>query len=285
MRPRIVSIRQAQCAAGQLRPGPALTTQSSSSASSIRTLTIAAIGIVYGDIGTSPLYTMKEVFSAEHGIALNQANLLGVVSLIVWGLTIIVSLKYVTLILRADNRGEGGVMSLMALALESVTAKSRWTTPLMLVGLAGAALFYGDGVITPAISVLSAIEGLEVATPAMKPYVVPLTVAVLVGLYLLQSKGTGGIGSWFGPVIIGVVRRAGRHGRGQHRAAARHPGRAQPVACDRLPAAQPLAGLRRRWARWCWPSPAPRRCMPTWATSASGRYGWPGSWWCSRRWR
>jgi KUP system potassium uptake protein len=202
MRPRIVSIRQAQCAAGQLRPGPALTTQSSSSASSIRTLTIAAIGIVYGDIGTSPLYTMKEVFSAEHGIALNQANLLGVVSLIVWGLTIIVSLKYVTLILRADNRGEGGVMSLMALALESVTAKSRWTTPLMLVGLAGAALFYGDGVITPAISVLSAIEGLEVATPAMKPYVVPLTVAVLVGLYLLQSKGTGGIGRWFGPVII-----------------------------------------------------------------------------------
>ena len=178
-----------------------MTTQNNSSSSSIRTLTIAAIGIVYGDIGTSPLYTMKEVFSSEHGIALNPANLMGVVSLIVWGLTVIVSLKYVTLILRADNRGEGGVMSLMALALESVTPKSGWHYPLMLVGLAGAALFYGDGVITPAISVLSAIEGLEVATPAMKPYVVPLTVAVLIGLYLLQSKGTGGIGRWFGPII------------------------------------------------------------------------------------
>jgi KUP system potassium uptake protein len=178
------------------------TPNTSHSHSSIRTLTIAAIGIVYGDIGTSPLYTMKEVFSSEHGIALNEANLLGVVSLIVWGLTIIVSLKYVTLILRADNRGEGGVMSLMALALESVTTRSRWYRTLTLVGLAGAALFYGDGVITPAISVLSAIEGLEVATPALKPYVVPLTVAVLVGLYLLQSKGTGGIGKWFGPVIV-----------------------------------------------------------------------------------
>src|SRR3990167_8455395 len=139
---------------------------SESSKSTIATLSLAAIGIVYGDIGTSPLYTMKEVFSKEHGLALNQANLLGVVSLIVWGLTIIVSLKYVTLVLRADNRGEGGIMALMALAMSSVTEQSRWHFPVMLVGLIGAALFYGDGVITPAISVLSAIEGLEVATPA-----------------------------------------------------------------------------------------------------------------------
>ncbi|WP_334188589.1 potassium transporter Kup [Noviherbaspirillum sp.] len=175
---------------------------SSPSKSPIAALTLAAIGIVYGDIGTSPLYTMKEVFSANHGIALNQANLFGVVSLIVWGLTIIVSLKYVTLILRADNRGEGGVMALMALAMSSVTRQSRWFTPLMLLGLTGAALFYGDGVITPAISVLSAMEGLEMATPALKPYVVPLTVAVLVALYALQSKGTGGIGKWFGPVVL-----------------------------------------------------------------------------------
>ncbi|MBI1891542.1 MAG: potassium transporter Kup [Burkholderiales bacterium] len=163
---------------------------------------LAAIGVVFGDIGTSPLYTMKEVFSPTHGVALNEANLLGVVSLIVWGLTIIVSLEYVTLILRADNRGEGGIMALMALAMSSVTQKSRLYVPLMFVGLTGAALFYGDSVITPAMSVLSAIEGLKVATPAFQPYVVPLTVAVLVMLYTLQQHGTGGIGKWFGPIVL-----------------------------------------------------------------------------------
>lgn len=175
---------------------------SASNKSTLATLSLAAIGIVYGDIGTSPLYALKEVFSREHGLLLNQANLLGVISLIVWGLTIIVSLKYVTLILRADNRGEGGVMALMALAMASVTRESRWFYPLMLVGLAGTALFFGDGVITPAISVLSAIEGLEVATPAFKPYVIPITVTVLVALYMVQHKGTAGIGKWFGPVVL-----------------------------------------------------------------------------------
>lgn len=169
---------------------------------SLKTLTLAAIGIVYGDIGTSPLYTMKEIFSPQHGLPLNHTNLLGAVSLIVWGLTIIVSLKYVSLILRADNRGEGGIMALMALALSSVTQKSRRYYPVMLAGLAGGALFFGDGVITPAISVLSAMEGLEVATPALQPYVVPLTVAVLVALYMAQHHGTSGIGKWFGPIVL-----------------------------------------------------------------------------------
>ncbi len=170
--------------------------------SGLAALTLAAIGIVYGDIGTSPLYTMKEVFSPEHGLPFNPANLLGVVSLIVWGLTLIVTLKYVTLILRADNHGEGGIMALTALALSSVGKEPRAYLPLMLLGLAGATLFYGDSVITPAISVLSAIEGLEVATPALAPYVVPLTVAVLIALYSLQAKGTAGIGRWFGPVMV-----------------------------------------------------------------------------------
>ena len=165
-------------------------------------LTVAAIGIVYGDIGTSPLYTMKSVFAPEHGLMLTPANLLGVVSLIVWGLILIVSLKYVTLILRADNRGEGGIMALMSLALLSVGRASRKYYPLMLMGLFGATLFYGDSVITPAISVLSAIEGLEVAAPVLQPYVVPLTVLVVIALYALQSHGTGGIGKWFGPVML-----------------------------------------------------------------------------------
>ncbi|CAN7420157.1 potassium transporter Kup [Pseudoduganella sp. LjRoot289] len=165
-------------------------------------LTLGALGVVYGDIGTSPLYTMKEIFAPQHGIALNAVNILGAVSIIIWSLIIIVSLKYVLLILRADNRGEGGVMALMALALASVTRLSRWYFPLMLVGLAGTALFFGDGVITPAMTVLSAIEGLEVATPAFKSSVIPLTVGVLIGLYVLQRHGTAGIGRWFGPAML-----------------------------------------------------------------------------------
>ena len=170
--------------------------------SSVAALTVAAIGIVYGDIGTSPLYTMKEIFSKEYGLALNSSNIFGIVSLILWGLTLIVAIKYVTLILRASNRGEGGIMALTALALESVGKSSKWHFTLLVLGLFGAALFYGDGVITPAISVLSAVEGIEVATPAFKPYVVPITVIVLICLYAVQSKGTSGIGKLFGPVTL-----------------------------------------------------------------------------------
>ncbi|MBT2792553.1 KUP/HAK/KT family potassium transporter, partial [Paraburkholderia strydomiana] len=173
-----------------------------SNKNSIAALTLAAIGIVYGDIGTSPLYTMKEVFAKHHGLSPVPVNVLGVVSLILWGLIIVISLKYVTLVLRADNRGEGGIMAMTALALSSVTQKSRWYYPVMLLGMVGAGLFFGDGVITPAISVLSAIEGLEVAAPALKPYVIPVTLAVLVALYLLQRRGTAGIGKWFGPIVL-----------------------------------------------------------------------------------
>ncbi len=175
---------------------------SDQSKNNLRALTLAALGIVYGDIGTSPLYTMKEVFSKDHGIPLTHANLLGVVSLIFWGLIVIVSLKYVTLVLRANNRGEGGIMALLALALSSFTPQSRWFFPVMIVGLIGTALFYGDGVITPAISVLSAIEGLEIATPAFRPFVVPLTVIILIALYMIQRKGTAGLGKWFGPIVL-----------------------------------------------------------------------------------
>ena len=170
--------------------------------SSLVALTLAAVGIVYGDIGTSPLYTLKTVFDPEHGLVLTPSNLIGIVSLIFWGLTVIVSLKYVTLVLRADNRGEGGIMALMALALNSVSRLSRWHFPLMLIGVFGATMFYGDSVITPAISVLSAIEGLEVATPAFTPYVVPLTMVVLVSLYAVQRHGTAGIGRWFAPIML-----------------------------------------------------------------------------------
>jgi KUP system potassium uptake protein len=179
-----------------------LRSDASTRISGVAALTVAAVGVVYGDIGTSPLYTVKEVFSEEHGVPLDVTSVLGAVSLIFWGLTIVVSLKYVTLVLRANNRGEGGIMALLALALSAVTAKSRWYYPVMLIGLIGTALFYGDGVITPAISVLSAIEGLEVATPAFRTFVVPLTVSVLVALYMFQHHGTAGIGRWFGPIML-----------------------------------------------------------------------------------
>lgn len=165
-------------------------------------LALAALGVVYGDIGTSPLYTLQTVFDPETGLPLNAQNIVGIVSLIFWSLTIVVSLKYVTLILRANNHGEGGIMALLALAASSVASKPRLRHTLLAVGVMGAALFYGDGVITPAISVLSAVEGLEVATPALKPYVIPVTLAALIALFCAQRRGTGGIGAVFGPIMV-----------------------------------------------------------------------------------
>ncbi|MBQ5949428.1 potassium transporter Kup [Massilia sp. ST3] len=170
--------------------------------SSLAALTLAAVGIVYGDIGTSPLYTLRAIFDEEHGLPLTTPNILGIVSLIFWSLTIVVSLKYVTLVLRADNRGEGGIMALMALATNSVTKHSGWHFPLLVIGVLGATMFYGDSVITPAISVLGAIEGLEVAAPGMSHYVVPIAVVVLLILYSVQRHGTAGIGRFFGPVML-----------------------------------------------------------------------------------
>ncbi|HKX54222.1 MAG TPA: KUP/HAK/KT family potassium transporter, partial [Nitrosospira sp.] len=149
-------------------------------------LCLAALGVVYGDIGTSPLYVMKTVFDPIHGLAVTESNVIGIISLIFWTIMIVVSLKYVTLILRADNHGEGGIMALLSLASSPVADRPRLHNVLFLIGAFGAALFFGDGVITPAISVLSAVEGLEVATPLLQPYVLPITVAVLVALFVLQ---------------------------------------------------------------------------------------------------
>jgi len=169
---------------------------------SLAALTLGAMGVVYGDIGTSPLYTMKEVFGPATGIPLDAIHLIGAVSVIFWGLMMVVTLKYVLLILRADNRGEGGIMALTALAANAAGKTPRRHLVLLLTGVFGAALFYGDTVITPAISVLSAVEGLEVITPAFKPYVVPICIAVLIGLFSLQRFGTATVGKLFGPVIV-----------------------------------------------------------------------------------
>jgi KUP system potassium uptake protein len=170
--------------------------------SSTAGLTLLAIGVVFGDIGTSPLYAVKETFAPGHGITLTPANILGGVSTIFWALMIVVSLKYVLLIMRADNRGEGGIMALIALAQQAIRDHPQWKMPLILIGIFGASLFYGDAVLTPAISVLSAVEGLEVGTAAFKPYVVPIAVGVLLALFAFQAQGTAAIGRLFGPVTL-----------------------------------------------------------------------------------
>ena len=163
-------------------------------------LTVAAIGVVYGDIGTSPLYAMREAFGAHGGLPLGEPAVLGVLSLIFWALLLVVTIKYVAVIMRADNQGEGGVLALVSLVLRSLRGARRQRVAIALA-MIGAALFYGDGILTPAISVLGAVEGLKVATPAFEPYVVSAAVAILVGLFLAQRRGTGGIGVLFGPVM------------------------------------------------------------------------------------
>ncbi|MFW2178080.1 MULTISPECIES: KUP/HAK/KT family potassium transporter [unclassified Moraxella] len=168
---------------------------------SMPALTLGAIGVVYGDIGTSVLYSMKEVFNAGH-VAFNPANIFGVLSLFVWTITIIVSVKYISLVLRADNKGEGGLIAMLALASNAVRHRPRLHSLILLVGIFGTCLFYGDGVITPSISVLSAVEGLTVVSPAMHGVVIPATLTILFVLFFAQKFGTKGIGKLFGPVMV-----------------------------------------------------------------------------------
>ena len=165
-------------------------------------VTIAAIGVVYGDIGTSPLYTMKEAFGPVYGLRATDANVLGILSLVFWSLVLVVTVKYVFIVMRADNRGEGGIMALMAMAQRSLPLASETAYVMGILGIFGAALFFGDGVITPAISVLSAVEGLEVAAPSLSRYIVPITIGVLIALFAVQRKGTESVGKVFGPVTV-----------------------------------------------------------------------------------
>ncbi len=166
-------------------------------------LTLAALGVVFGDIGTSPLYTIKEVFSVgTHPVPLTEANMFGILSLIVWALIMVVSVKYVAFIMRADNRGEGGIMALLALASHNAGSNIKMQHTIMLLGILGACMFYADGMITPAISVLSAVEGLELAAPMLHPLILPITLVVLFVLFWAQSKGTALVGAFFGPIML-----------------------------------------------------------------------------------
>jgi len=165
-------------------------------------LMLAAIGVVFGDIGTSPLYALKECFDAEHGIAFSPEALYGVISMMIWALILVVTFKYVLFVMRADNKGEGGVLSLMALALRSVKSGSKEYFVLMILGMLGACMLIGESVITPAISVLSAVEGIEIATPALKQFIIPIAVAILFCLFVIQKYGTAMVGNLFGPVTL-----------------------------------------------------------------------------------
>ncbi len=163
-------------------------------------LMLGAIGVVFGDIGTSPLYTMREVFGGPHRLEFTPGNVYGLLSVVFWALVVIVTLKYVVLIMRADNRGEGGILALAALAASGFARDDRTRWWLVGFGIFGAAMFFGDAMITPAVSVLGAIEGLEVMTPALKPYIVPIALVILVALFAIQKRGTGSVGVLFGPV-------------------------------------------------------------------------------------
>lgn len=173
----------------------------SSKKSSLAALTLGAVGVVYGDIGTSVLYAIKEVFGSGH-VAFTPENVYGILSIFFWTLTVIVSIKYVLLVLRADNNGEGGLVAMLALASQAVKDKPELRRILLIIGIFGTSLFYGDGVITPAISVLSAVEGLEVISPAFEKYVIPATLVILFALFAVQKRGTAGIGKFFGPITL-----------------------------------------------------------------------------------
>ena len=251
-------------------------------ASSLAVLTLGALGVVYGDIGTSPLYALRECFHGAHGIAPTRDNVLGVLSLIFWSLTLIISIKYLVFVMRADNKGEGGILALLALVAQSPDARRRSRATLVALGLFGAALLYGDGMITPAISVLGAVEGLQVATHIFEPYIVPVTVAILFGLFLIQSHGTARVGSLFGPVMIVWFVTIAALG-------LRWIGRDTTV----LTSFNPLhavgffattAGTGSSCSAPCSSSSrAAKRSTPTWGTSARSRSGSPGSRSCSPR--
>ena len=166
------------------------------------TLALGALGVVYGDIGTSPLYAVKECFTLPHGVDPTEENVFGVLSLIFWSLTLVVVVKYLTFVMRADNRGEGGCMALLTLLLSATTISKKYQPFIIMAGLFGTSLLWADGMITPSITVLSAIEGLELATPVLQPFVVPLTIIILISLFMMQRRGTAGIGAIFGPAML-----------------------------------------------------------------------------------
>ena len=165
-------------------------------------LAIGAIGVVFGDIGTSPLYTIKEAFGHQYGLLPDQGNVLGVLSLVFWAMLLIVTVKYVMVVMRADNKGEGGILALTALAQRCFRKGTRRHWWVVALGMFGASMFYGDAIITPAMTVLSAVEGLQIVTPAFEKFVMPISIGIMVGLFAIQRHGTAAVGRYFGPTMV-----------------------------------------------------------------------------------
>jgi KUP system potassium uptake protein len=249
-------------------------------------LVVGALGVVFGDIGTSPIYTVQTLFNPAdpHPVPISIANVYGVVSLIFWSVMLIVTLTYVMLVMRADNDGEGGVVSLITLVRRfGGRSDRRVIGALSTLGILGAALFFGDSMITPAISVLSAVEGMKIVDPELADFVVPITAVIIVGLFAVERRGTATVGRLFGPVmvvwfvVIGILGVRGIVG---------HPQILRPSRRSMRWNSWPTTSTSRssHWPRWSSRSPGLRRSTPTWATSAGRRSRWPGWGWCCRRW-
>jgi KUP system potassium uptake protein len=242
-------------------------------------LGLGALGVVYGDIGTSPLYAIRECFRPGHGVEANYHNIVGVLSLFFWSLTIVVCFKYLTLVMRADNHGEGGILALLALAIPSERAgrhRPFLRRLIITLGLFGASLLGSEGVITPAISVLSAVEGLGVATHALDHWVVPITLIILVGLFLVQKRGTADIGAVFGPVMLIWFLTSGSLGmywilKHPEVLAAVNPFHALHFFSGCMAGMVFLCSVR-----WCCASPVRRRFMRIWGTLVRHRFVWRG---------
>ena len=243
-------------------------------------LALGSIGVVYGDIGTSPLYAIREAVLAATGKSgpITEPIVFGVLSLVIWALILVVTVKYVFILLNADNKGEGGTLSLMALA-QRVMGSNMVIIPIL--AMIGAALFYGDAMITPAISVLSAVEGLKIITPALEPYVLPITLAIIIALFAVQARGTASVAALFGPITLVwfvAIAIAGIAHIGDNPAVLLS---FNPVYAVSFLGSHGIIGLVTS-VRCFWPSPAPRPSMPISATSANAPFNWPGSLSCSR---
>ena len=198
-------------------------------------LAIGAIGIVFGDIGTSPIYSFRETFAGHHPLSPDQFHIYAVLSMIFWSMMIVVTLKYVMIIMRADNKGEGGSLALLALINRTIGGKKKWANGIVMLGVFATALFYGDSMITPAISVLSAVEGLTTVNTGLAPFVIPIAIGILVGLFAIQARGTAKVGLMFGPVmLIYFATHRGSRGDPHHGPTRRHPGDDQPAERGRL---------------------------------------------------
>ena len=247
-------------------------------------LIVGALGVVFGDIGTSPLYALRETFLHDTSLAPTPEHVLGVLSTLFWAVTLTVTIKYVTLIMRADNKGEGGVLALATLGTHGLNGKGRRIRiAITLLAVIGLSLFYGDAIITPAISVMSAVEGLSAVTPAFEPFVVPSALAILVALFMLQSRGTADVGRLFGPVMLIWFVVLGVLGAWQ---IAKNPAVLWAINPSCWPSIllmpstlSPTRAWASSWrsARSCWPSPAPRHSTPTWDISVASRSAPPGS--------